>query len=349
MNKFVGILLSLALYELAISAVALAAEDAKSTSTYSTPQCVRPNKASVYRPRGYIGDIGMDRVQPGRDERVVAYNRSAQDYNACMLTYIATADTGIKKLHDEAFAHIKQVIDDSNLQIKGVERQINDVVNEANGGGIPAALRQAVSSEYPVSDCKKPIEPKSGQHTIQQTAKYDQDYRTYRVCVSEYIEGAKVEIRQLSNLTRNETAQIAKIANIRMASIQETVNHEIADANMASQSEGKFFPPSASVITVTPSDTEPVTAGEARIQRTADSPTGEGDPDAISCRLPQQRPDTRLLGPEICKRNRDWAHLRSAGDDISPDGRSVVPSEKRRTTQSTASTCFHLEGGDVCY
>ncbi|HEX4272869.1 MAG TPA: hypothetical protein VHZ32_15870, partial [Rhizomicrobium sp.] len=32
-------------------------------------------------------------------------------------------------------------------------------------------------------------------------------------------------------------------------------------------------------------------------------PTGEGDPDAITCRPPQPIPDSRLRGPEVCKKN----------------------------------------------
>ena len=80
--------------------------------------------------------------------------------------------------------------------------------------------------------------------------------------------------------------------------------------------------------------TESVVVTGERIKRSVDTPTGEGDPEAISCRLPQQLPDSRIPGPEICKRNREWASLHKAGNDISSDGRSVVPSEGSRTTHA---------------
>jgi len=42
-------------------------------------------------------------------------------------------------------------------------------------------------------------------------------------------------------------------------------------------------------------------------------------------------PDSRLLGPEICKQNRIWAQLSKRGENISPDGTRIVESEKART------------------
>jgi hypothetical protein len=57
----------------------------------------------------------------------------------------------------------------------------------------------------------------------------------------------------------------------------------------------------------------------------ANFPTGEGDPDAITCRVPQRLPDSRLNGPEVCKTNSDWAQYRRAGMDVAPDGVHAVP------------------------
>jgi beta-lactamase regulating signal transducer with metallopeptidase domain len=53
-------------------------------------------------------------------------------------------------------------------------------------------------------------------------------------------------------------------------------------------------------------------------------PSGTGDPEAITCRVPQQLPGSRLPGPEVCKVNRVWAQLRAEGKDISPDGTTVI-------------------------
>lgn len=49
-------------------------------------------------------------------------------------------------------------------------------------------------------------------------------------------------------------------------------------------------------------------------------PTGDGDPDAITCRPPQPLPDSRLRGPEVCKKNAVWARYRRDGMDVASDG-----------------------------
>ncbi len=53
-------------------------------------------------------------------------------------------------------------------------------------------------------------------------------------------------------------------------------------------------------------------------------PSGAGEPEAITCRVPQLLPGSRLPGPEVCKVNRVWAQLRAEGKDISPDGTTVI-------------------------
>jgi hypothetical protein len=58
-------------------------------------------------------------------------------------------------------------------------------------------------------------------------------------------------------------------------------------------------------------------------------PRGEGDPDAVTCRLPQALPGSRLAGPEVCKINRIWAELRALGQQISPDGRTLMATAQR--------------------
>jgi hypothetical protein len=57
---------------------------------------------------------------------------------------------------------------------------------------------------------------------------------------------------------------------------------------------------------------------------TALSPAGTGDPDATTCRVPQQLPGLRLPGPQVCMTNRQWAELRARHQDIAPDGRTIV-------------------------
>jgi len=54
------------------------------------------------------------------------------------------------------------------------------------------------------------------------------------------------------------------------------------------------------------------------------NPTGGGDPDAITCRVPQLLPGSRLAGPQVCRTNRIWAALRAERKDIGPDGKMIV-------------------------
>lgn len=57
-------------------------------------------------------------------------------------------------------------------------------------------------------------------------------------------------------------------------------------------------------------------------------PDGSGDPDGTTCRPPQPLPASRFSGPEICKLNSQWALLRKNGEDISADGKSIIPDPK---------------------
>jgi hypothetical protein len=50
-------------------------------------------------------------------------------------------------------------------------------------------------------------------------------------------------------------------------------------------------------------------------------PSGEGDPDAVTCRPP----NARLNVPEVCKKNSIWAQYRRDGMDVAPDGIHDVP------------------------
>src|SRR5437773_1548811 len=79
-------------------------------------------------------------------------------------------------------------------------------------------------------------------------------------------------------------------------------------------------PATASVATIA----TPVEPPQAKQAVLALNPTGEGDPDAITCRVPQLLPGSRLAGPQVCKANRVWAALRANREDIGPDGKMIV-------------------------
>jgi hypothetical protein len=69
------------------------------------------------------------------------------------------------------------------------------------------------------------------------------------------------------------------------------------------------------------------------------------DPDAIYCRPPQAQTESRMLGPRVCKKNREWDALHAQGLDIGADGKSTVASEKYRSLHGNAcqgaqNSCF---------
>jgi beta-lactamase regulating signal transducer with metallopeptidase domain len=66
------------------------------------------------------------------------------------------------------------------------------------------------------------------------------------------------------------------------------------------------------------------TPSPARQAVKAINPRGEGDPNAITCRVPQQMPGSRLRGPEVCQPNKVWAAFYANHLVMLPDGKAVV-------------------------
>jgi len=56
---------------------------------------------------------------------------------------------------------------------------------------------------------------------------------------------------------------------------------------------------------------------------TGQATNASGD-DAIYCRPPQQRADSRMMGPKVCMTVRKWNDLHAKGLDVSADGQSTV-------------------------
>lgn len=54
----------------------------------------------------------------------------------------------------------------------------------------------------------------------------------------------------------------------------------------------------------------------------ATTPSGNGDPETVTCRAPQPLP-TGGMGPRICLRNVIWVRLTMTAQDLSADGKSV--------------------------
>ncbi len=75
------------------------------------------------------------------------------------------------------------------------------------------------------------------------------------------------------------------------------------------------------------------------------TPTGEGDPNAITCRAPQTLPGSRLKGPEVCKSNAVWAQYRRDGMEPAADGVHDVRAEKWRSVNPQACHAATPGGG----
>ena len=80
-------------------------------------------------------------------------------------------------------------------------------------------------------------------------------------------------------------------------------------------------------------------------------PDGTGDPDATTCRPPQPLPGSRMMGPQVCKTNSQWALLRKNGQDISPDGSQIISEARAGATMSCTTAGGGASGGGmtVCH
>ena len=245
MRKCIGIsAVALALWAIPNIGAVSAADSAKPLPEYPAPDCTKPNDKMLKHKPEYSNMGGRADSGPvgSYNALVKAYNQGASSYNSCTSSYIGAANGEIKRLHDEAVAHIKQVADDANARIHWIEKEIQDVVDEANGaGGVPIA-REAGSSQYPPSNCKKPAEIEQGRRTIAQTAKYDQEERAYRPCVASYIAGATDEIKQIKDNANGGARQIAESVNSRIGLIKDRIRDAIADADHTASADNAAGP-----------------------------------------------------------------------------------------------------------
>jgi hypothetical protein len=221
---------------------------------------------------------------------------------------------------------------------------------------------------FPAPECAEPdaalLKPAKGKRaaSLASIDKFEAQRQVYESCIRLYIAQAKNQIVQVKANAEVGFKSVADEANPRIHAINVAVSEALEVAIKASgernarvngiraaMAAGGLDPSQSqpggvlSSVSFQPNPpvqnplfpdrpgTESVTVNGARLPRSADMPTGEGDPDAISCRKPQQVEGTHLLGPEVCKRNRDWAKLTKNGQNISADGSRIVAGEKQRT------------------
>jgi beta-lactamase regulating signal transducer with metallopeptidase domain len=167
---------------------------------------------------------------------------------------------------------------------------------------------------------------------------------------------ATVRAQVAASFTRHVTAVAEEIgalptAHVRVARLPRLKIVQVAAAGPVLPFEPAPVQQDAAPVPVAPK-TQPEPQAAASASATvkdvkeallAITPTGQGDPDAVTCRVPQLLPGSRLPGPEVCKTNRSWAQLRAEGQDISPDGTTLIATlSHTHALLALAGTCYSI-------
>jgi hypothetical protein len=297
---------------LPVMARAQSATDMVSQAT-DTARCKRPDRTLIRKETAQGVSWTFQTNAPSR------YNEQARDFNDCTRLFIINANGEINRIRGAAMARYEAMAADANKQIRAIEAEINDTIATASGKPVPEGPASAV---FPAPECKAPD---------------DGERDAYNLCIKTWIGQAEDDIRQIAADTKVAMDIDAGDTNRQIREIKATILTAVADMRMAVREQAIALDQlKASLAPVVVPEPVPgvenvLVTGQKPLPRSADTPTGAGDPDAISCRTPQIRADSRLLGPGICKRNREWAIIFKRGEDIAPDGFTVVSSEKERT------------------
>lgn len=305
------------------------------TVSAQNPSCQAPDESLL--PQG----------GPPDDQKITLYNQQVRRFNAC--TKQAPADAEIERLRMEAGVVIRKISDAANAQIADIQAKMEMARTGSVAGAAPAG-----GVSFPAPECKEAdrslLEPKRKNGKIIRSLdvispEYEAQDQKHKACVAAYIREAFAELRQTGSA-----------AEAQIALVRDDVNGRIARLAAAGKINSAALAPGDGVVNWR--GVENITVEGMRLHLSRDTPKGEGDPDIIACRAPQQLPYSRLRGPEICKRNRDWAALYKTGMDISSDGSTVVPSEKARTIGKAGLNCIHSTVGglyeeqitnEICY
>jgi len=286
------------------------------------------------------------------NDKIKLYNAQARAFNGCTRKLIDSNNAEIDRVRDDGNTAIKSVAETANRQSKDIAEKMEAAI----AGRAPASYPQAdlADWQYPDSDCAipdaalvKPVRGKKGTSTSAAgTAQFDAQQQGYRACVKDYVKQAGAEIAKIEVSANARIKQITDQANARMDDLHNQVDSAIAVANHAATDEiqaARGTPYEINPANYFKNGVENITVEDQPPLELVDTPKGEGDPHAIVCRKPQALPDSRLLGPEVCKRNRVWASLYQAGKDISADGQTILPSEKSRTVNHAAMACVKVK------
>jgi hypothetical protein len=288
------------------------------------------------------------------DEKIALYNQQVRRFAACARQ--APVDAQIERLRMEAGVVIRKISETANAQIADIQAKMEMARTGTAAGAASQAPPDGLS--FPAPECKEAdrslLEPKRQNGKIIRSLdvispEYEEQDRKHKACVETYIRQAFAELKQIGSAAEAQIAQVRDDVNGRIA--------RLAASGKVSPAAGAPLALSTGAVNWR-DGVESVTVEGQRLRQSQDTPKGEGDPDIIACRAPQQLPYSRLQGPEICKRNRDWAALYKIGMDISSDGTTVVPSEKARSTGKAGLNCIHSTVGglyeehitnEICY
>ena len=323
---------------------AFAQAPASTPPSPSVVACEKPDQSLIKAQAGYAG-----RMETPDNEKIRLYNSQAHAFNDCMKKLIDSNSAEMDRIRDEGNAAIKTTAETANRQ----SRDIAEKMEAAIAGHALTAEAQAdlAGWQYPDADCVVPdrtlTKPARGKKdtSASAAAQFDAQQRDYHACVQSYLKQAAAEMHQIEASADARVKQITDQTNAHETELHDRVDSAIAAANHAASDEIRTV--RGTPLEINPANTfkngtENVTVEGEPPPALGDTPKGEGDPHAIVCRKPQQLPDSRLLGPEICKRNRVWASLYKSGKDISSDGQTILPSEKSRTLNRGAMACVKV-------
>jgi biopolymer transport protein ExbD len=324
-----------------VSAAALAQTAADQlTKAVQETQCARPDRALI--------KVESDGQTSWTSQSVASakYNRQVKGFNDCTRVYVDNANREITRIRNDAQSQLDQMTGSATGRIHRIERQINDaieMVKAVNGiASVAPSGPDTAPDAFPEPECKLPdqgllVPLRRARDNAVRERQYDGQIRTYENCMRGWIAEAKSEISQIKLATESSMKVVTADANRQILQIWDTILDVVKQGDLAQKEQaGALASLKEQLAAAMPApsasqETETVVSSDVRLPRSADQPTGEGDPDAISCRKAQPLPGLHFMGPEICKRNREWAKFYKRGENLGPDGKQILESEKART------------------
>jgi hypothetical protein len=286
--------------------LAMALWSAGARAAEPPPEVCQPPDETLLKARGGY----VSRTELPYAEKIEQYNAQVRAFNACSTGAVDSNNEQIERIREAGNAQIAEMAEEANHRIRDIEDKIRRAIA---GTALEGAAARDESTSFPAPDCRKPdrklldVAASRGRarSTISGSQRYDDMQRRYETCVRTYISQGSVEIKQIVNAANMRIRATADEANGRIAQLRASSRTVIATAEAAAAVEAKMVastllnPTNAhGGLPVFDNGVESVTVEGDKMTRSTDTPTGEGNPDAIACRTPQQRADSRIPGPK---------------------------------------------------